>query len=225
MKKLDTRRILFLSDMHIPFHHSDSLKFIDKLVKKYKPTLVISGGDLVDGAAIKYHEINPELPSAGDELIQVRSYLKQLYKRFPSLIIIRGNHDILSERKAITAGIPSQYMKALPDVWQTPKWQMYDNLTLTLPNGEKVFVTHGMMRNGLSLTKMYGVSTVQFHYHLVSGINYIATPEHLLWSMQCGCLVDNRSLAMAYMKNIAGKPVISTGLIINSKPIIETMDL
>ena len=37
----DNSRILFISDLHIPFHHKDSFDFLRHLKQKYKPTRVI----------------------------------------------------------------------------------------------------------------------------------------------------------------------------------------
>jgi len=44
-KKLDTRRILTISDQHQPYSHPDMFKFLAAIKKKYKPTLVVNGGD------------------------------------------------------------------------------------------------------------------------------------------------------------------------------------
>ncbi len=40
MKKLDTSRILNISDQHMPYEHPDMFKFLAAVKKKYKPTLV-----------------------------------------------------------------------------------------------------------------------------------------------------------------------------------------
>lgn len=44
----DNSRILFISDMHIPYHHVDTIAFLKHLKAKYKPTRVICLGDEVD---------------------------------------------------------------------------------------------------------------------------------------------------------------------------------
>ena len=67
-KKLDTRRILNISDQHMPYEHPDMFAFLAAIKRKYKPTLVVNGGDEVDAHALSFHDSDSDLPSAGDEL-------------------------------------------------------------------------------------------------------------------------------------------------------------
>ena len=63
------KSILVISDLHIPYHHRDSFEFLKALKKKYKPDLVVNIGDEIDCHALSFHDSNPDLPSAGDELV------------------------------------------------------------------------------------------------------------------------------------------------------------
>jgi len=45
-----------------------------------------------------------------------------------------------------------------------------------------------------------GASFVQGHHHEQMDIHYWGNPNALLFGMTVGCLVDNKSLAMAYNK-------------------------
>ena len=69
------------------------------------------------------------------------------------------------------------------------------------------------------------MSCVQGHYHTVSSIKYVANDFHLNWGMSVGCLVDKKSLAMAYMKVNLAKPVLSCGVITEGIPYIVPMVL
>ena len=40
--------VLVISDLHIPYHHKDSFKFLQKIKKQFKPDTVINIGDLLD---------------------------------------------------------------------------------------------------------------------------------------------------------------------------------
>ena len=65
VQKEDNSRVLLISDMHIPYHHPDTLEFLQYLKDKYKPTRVICLGDELDKHALSYHDHDPDLPSAG----------------------------------------------------------------------------------------------------------------------------------------------------------------
>lgn len=226
MKKLDTRRILCVSDQHAPYHHRDTIAFLSAIDKKYKPTLIINGGDEVDKHAMNFHEHDPDLPSAGDELLQAIKMLKQLEKLFPDMILLDSNHGSMAARKLKYNGIPMKYLATPQQIYGvSSKWKWVNDLTLTLPNGQPVYLCHGMTKSGLKLATQRGTCVVQFHYHTEFKIEYAGNPEALLWSLQSGCLIDRKSLAFAYDKLNLNRPVIGTSMIIDSKPVLIPMTL
>jgi len=38
------KRILVISDLHIPYHHKDSIEFLKEIKKQYKPDFVVNIG-------------------------------------------------------------------------------------------------------------------------------------------------------------------------------------
>ena len=102
----DNSRILFISDLHIPFHHEDSFDFLRHLKQKYKPTRVICLGDELDKNSLSYHEKNPDLYSPGHELQVSIPFIHELEEIFPKMDILESNHGSLVWRKAKTFGIP-----------------------------------------------------------------------------------------------------------------------
>lgn len=220
-KKLDTRRILCISDQHAPYQHPDMLKFLSAIKKKYKPTLVVNGGDEVDAHMMSFHDSDHDLPSAGDELQQAAKILKQLEKLFPSMILLDSNHGSLALRKMKHNGIPIKYLATPQQIYGvSDKWQWVNDLTLELPDGSPVYFCHGMTKQGIKLAAQRGTNVVQFHYHTEFRIDYIGNPNALLWSLQSGCLIDRKSLAFAYDKLNLNRPIIGTSMIINSKPVL-----
>ena len=77
---------MVIGDMHIPYHHKSSMAFLRALKKKYKGfDLVVNIGDELDQHAISMHDSDPDLPSAGDELVLAKKHVKELEKIFPDM--------------------------------------------------------------------------------------------------------------------------------------------
>ena len=66
---------------------------------------------------------------------------------------------------------------------------------------------------------------IQGHHHGTFDIQYWANTKDIYWGMTAGCLVDNKSLAMAYGKNNLSKPILGCGLVIEGFPILIPMVL
>lgn len=219
------KRILFLSDMHIPYHHPDSIKFLKALKVKYKPHLVVSVGDLGDFHNISFHKSDPRLPNANDELIALQRYSRELEKLFPKMIITQGNHDALPARRLFAEGLPDSLLKPYNDIYGVGKgWQFVDDLTL-IDKEEVIYVAHGIVKDGRKLAAQRGVHVVQGHYHTDCRIDYVSNPRNLLWSMQVGCLIDRQALAFAYDKINLNRPIIATGVVVSGQPKLEPMIL
>jgi predicted phosphodiesterase len=212
-------RILCISDMHMPYQHPETQAFLLGLKRKYDPTMVISVGDEVDYHAMSFHDSDPDLPSAGDELENAITELFPLYQIFPEVHLVDSNHGSMVYRKGKHNGIARKFLKDYRDILEAPKgWQWHDNLLVDLPRGQKLYVTHGVMKDGLKLAEKMGCCTVQGHYHTEFNIKYSSSPAQLIWSMQVGCSVDDRSMAFHYNKTTATRPIIGHGIIINGLP-------
>lgn len=230
VRKVDTEednsRILFISDMHIPYHHKDLIPFLKHLKAKYNPTRVICLGDELDQHSLSFHDSDPDLPNAGDEIRRALPVIKEVFELFPVMDIIESNHGSLVWRKAKTNGIPKHYIKTYNDVLGVDDgWKWSFDLTLTLPNGQKCYVHHGKSSDVVKLGQQMGMHAVQGHYHNTFKVDYWGNPTGLYFGMQCGCLVDDSSLAFSYNNVNIQRPVIGTGLIIDGVPILEAMIL
>tara|TARA_Y100000296_G_scaffold86556_1_gene126705 strand:- start:140 stop:1084 length:945 start_codon:yes stop_codon:yes gene_type:complete len=222
----DNSRILLISDMHIPYHHPDTLPFLQYLKDKYQPTRVICLGDELDKHALSYHDSDPDLKSAGDELRAALPTISELEKMFPTMDIIDSNHGSLVWRKAKTHGIPRHYIKSYNQVLEVGDgWKWHNDMTIDLPNGNKCYLHHGKSNNVTRVSQTMGMCTVQGHFHEIFKTEYWGNPNGLYWALQCGCLIDDESYAFSYNNVNLKRPVIGTGLIINSMPILEPMVL
>lgn len=221
LKEHENQRILLISDMHVPYNHKDMLPFLAYLKAKYKPTRIICLGDELDKHALSYHDSDPDLASAGDELVKALPIIAELYKLFPSMDILASNHGSLVWRKAKTHGIPRHYIKSYNEVLGVGSgWKWHDDLVIKLPNGNSCYLHHGKSTRGLTLSQQMGMCSVQGHFHFSFNVEYFGTPLSLNWAMQCGCLIDSKSYAFSYANVNIKRPVIGTGLIIDSQPVL-----
>ena len=215
MLKLDARgkRVLFISDTHIPYSVGGYLHFLQDIKDKWKPDLVIHGGDEVDYHAISFHKSHAELYSAGHELDKAIGELQEgLHKLFPKMYLMESNHGSLVYRRLKFEGVPIRVLKPLHELYETPLWEWHEKILLETDTG-KVLVSHGRSAIAGAWAKMAGYSTVEFHFHTKFHITYFQAEDRRRYSMHCGCLADRDSLAMAYAKPNMAEFINGTGAI------------
>jgi len=219
------KRILVISDLHIPYHHKDSFAFLREIKKLYKPDFVVNIGDLLDFHAISMHDHNPDLYSAGDELKQSRIYIKELETIFPEVTEVDSNHSSLVFRRALKYGMSKEFLKGYGDFLGTKKWKWVDDLTLTMSNKQRCFFTHGRSADVLKVSQTMGMSAVQGHYHTKFVISYWANPDNLFFGMNVGCLINQKSMAFSYAKNFKTRFILGCGMIVEGIPRLMPMVL
>jgi predicted phosphodiesterase len=219
------KKILVISDMHIPYHHKDSFAFLKEIKKEYKPDFIVNIGDLLDFHAISMHSHNPDLPSAGDELKLAKQYIKELEVMFPDMIEVESNHSSMVYRRALKYGMSKEFLKSYGDFLGTKKWQWVDDLTLEMSNKQKCFFTHGRSTDILKVSQTMGMSAVQGHYHTKFLIQWWANPDNLYFAMNVGCLINQKSMAFGYAKNFKTRFIVGCGIIIDGVPRLLPMIL
>lgn len=223
---VDNSRILFISDMHIPYHHQNTIPFLKMLKERYSPTRIICLGDECDKHALSFWSKDPDLMSAGDELRAALPVIAELHDMFPVMDILDSNHGSLVWRKAKEHGIPRHYIKSYNDVLEVGEgWKWYDDMVLDLSDGQQVYVHHGKSSDAIKTSQAMGMSHVCGHYHNSFGVKYWANPQGLFWAMNSGCMINDSSLAFAYNNVNLHRPIIGTSLLIDGVPILEAMPL
>lgn len=97
------RKVLVISDLHVPYHSEDALKLALKEGKRQKCDTVLINGDFMDFYETSRFQIDPReanLPEAIEAGKNVFKYIKSI---FPKALIIykSGNHDRRLEDKLI----------------------------------------------------------------------------------------------------------------------------
>ena len=215
------KSVLIIADTHIPYHVPELMDFLKLLKKKYKPDRIIHIGDEVDKHAMSFHDSDPDLPSAGDELKLSIPVIKELEKMFPKMDLLDSNHGSLVFRRAYKHGIPKAYIKKYNDFLQVGKgWKWHDDLIIDTPLG-KVYFCHGKTPDILKLAQSMGMSCVSGHYHSLMGVRWYGNSLGLYFVLQVGCMIDSKSLAFRYNKVQKARPIIGCSVIYNGLPIIE----
>ena len=215
-------RVLVIGDLHAPAVHPKYYTFLKSIERKYKTDKTVFIGDVVDHAAISFHDKNPEMPSAIDEFKSAKKIVNKFYKGFTDAWVTIGNHDERVARLASKQGIPPMYLKDYNDIYNTPKWKWVNKTEI-----DNVMYTHGTGWGAKTPALNAAISCLQSvvcgHHHSISGINWMQGPTTTLFGMSVGCGVDRDHPAMLYGKSYLKKPVLSCGVVINGHPYLETM--
>lgn len=219
---MDNSCILVISDTQFPYAHQDVIDFYKELKSQFKPTRIIHIGDELDHQSLNFHQVNPDLPNSKLELSMARKKIKELSKLFPSMDLLQSNHGALPYRRAIAAGMSSEFLKDYKDVILAPEtWKWHPFLDVLLPNGIKCRFVHGMESNALSASKNLGISVVQGHHHSKFELMYwINSENQLSFGCTVGCMIDDKSDAFKYNKTSSKRPIYGCLIIKNGIPIL-----
>ena len=221
-------RILCISDLHFPYCHKDTTKFIAALMKKYKPDKVVLLGDELDHHSLSFHASDPDLDAAGPELQKALGYMETLYKIVgSSATILESNHGSMVYRKAKFHGVPRHLLKSYKEALNAPSgWEWVPELKLRMSNGQDVKFVHGFRKNVLAESERAGCSFVQGHHHSQADIRYHSSEYGIYhFGMTVGCSIDDQSLAYNYNKLFSARPILSHAFIENGTPKLLPMTL
>lgn len=209
-------RILCIPDPHFPYQHKNFFVDIARLVRYFKPNVVVVMGDMVDFHGISRHDPDPDADSAKTELEKAQDCVKKLVGilgKTPVKYCI-GNHDNRIEKRAAQNHIPKAFLKTFRELFNLPlNWQIAD-----VHHIDGIAFTHGQSNLRGKTALAYGSNVVQGHFHSMLEISYHQTPTKLLWSVFAGSGADPKSLALAYAQNSLNKDVYGFTLIENNTP-------
>lgn len=222
---MSVKRLLIVSDLHLPFQKPEAFDFLEKVKKEVKPDCVISIGDIVDFASVQVtRPSDPNLESPYFEVERTKKEIRKLEKLFPKMQICFGNHDLRLMRRAELVGIPRSLLKDLNCILEVKaRWTWHDKIVVKLPNQQPLYLTHNFKRNALASSKELGCSFIQGHYHTSLSCEYWSSPTSLNFAMNVGCLINPKSEAFRYQKNFIKRPILGCGAVIDSSPHLYSM--
>lgn len=213
-------RVLVIGDTHCPAMLKGYVAFLKSVQESWATDKTVHIGDVVDFAAISFHEKNPSLPGVRDEMKVARVQVRKLHRAFPDAIVMTGNHDDLPRRQAAAAGIPEDIIRDPASIWDTPGWDWKDRFATVEIDG--VNYAHGDRGKGgqhaaLKNAKEAFAPWVQGHYHSQAGVTWFANGNALVFGMAVGCGIDRDAAAMHYGIKFSAKPIIGCGVVIDGE--------
>ena len=159
------------------------------------------------------------LRNASLEYAKARKQVASLTKAFPKADWLIGNHDALTERQAVTAGLPPELLKDYADTWNAG-WSIHPRFAKLIIDG--VIYSHGDSgRAGQDAAyqpaKDNFHSTVIGHFHNQAGVRWWANPEFRVFGLSVGCGIDASRLQFDYGRRFAHKPILGCGVVIGGK--------
>lgn len=90
-----SNNILWLSDIHVPYHNAEAITAALTYGKKNKINTIVLGGDLLDFSKLSRFEPDPEHRDIVEEFNTAIALLKSFRKAFPdaAFYFMEGNHD------------------------------------------------------------------------------------------------------------------------------------
>jgi predicted phosphodiesterase len=211
--------VLVIGDTHCPGMRQGYVSFLQRIADRYGADRFVHIGDLVDWASINYHEKSPSLSNPTSEYQRALKQVASLARAFPKADWLVGNHDALTERQCITAGLPTAILREYADMWQVP-WRVHPRWAKLAIDG--VAYSHGDSGRGgqdaaFSQAKDNFKSTVIGHHHSQAGTKWWANPEFRVFGMSVGCGIDASKMQFEYGRKIARKPLLGCGIVVGGK--------
>lgn len=221
--------VLAISDLQCPFEHQDALAFCLHAKKTFFPDIephIVNMGDEADQHTLSGKFIaDPNGKSAGDELEEAKLRLRDWFRAFPNCKVCISNHTYRVYKKAFNAGIPSQFLYSIGDVYGAPPgWTWHDRILV-----HDVLFEHGENVSGPTAAINAAVQnqrcTVIGHQHANGGVIHRHSYDRTLWGLNTGCLIDVDKYAFEYGKTLRNKPTLGCGIVRNGNPYFVPMIL
>ncbi len=215
------RNVLVVGDLHLPFSKAGYLEFCVEQYKKHNCTDVVFIGDIIDNHYSSFHEADPDGHGAGDELDKAYVELAKWKKAFPVAKVCLGNHDLIPNRKAFSAGLSNRWIRSISDVFKLDGWEFAEEFEI-----DNVVYTHGTGSKAFKKATDDMCSYVCGHWHTELSVTYKVGRRFKIFGVQAGCGVDVKSYAMAYGKYFK-KPAIGCALIKENGKValVESMEM
>ena len=207
LKKRKTHtRIVFISDIHIPYQDKKALAMAMAIIKDYELTehdSVIIGGDLVDYYPIS--SFHPDLTQSNIdiELFEAVEWLNKLRKLAPKsdIFFFEGNHEQRMQKKIMSATSSlAPFLKNRLSIRELLEFKKFGIRFVKTPFtlNKKLFFLHGHEKKGFITPKhianvnlmYYNRNVIVGHHHRFDMSITTQLDGSLLGGWANGCLAD-----------------------------------
>jgi len=218
-KKIKYSSVLFLPDIHAPYHNMDAILWAASLVSKYDVELVVNLGDITDQRAWSRFQQDPDFDNPTVEFIKLQKAMHWLHGLFPNMVIKQGNHDNRILKKAFEVGLPVGIVNSLEALFPFDGWQWYMENDLII--NCNILVIHGDECGGNVIQKAqrFGMSVIQGHTHQAS-LSYVSIFDKTIFGLEGGCLVDTKSSAFRYASKNPKGCWVGVTLLLDGVPVL-----
>lgn len=204
------RRVLMLSDIHIPFHDVNAVTAAIDFGRQEKVTDVWLNGDILDFYSLSSFEKDPRERRFSDELEMAKTFVDAICEAFPNANIWAkmGNHEnrfdrYLSARAPELLGVPSFSLeRVLVDTGMNvnfvPDWRVTKFGKLFVLHGHEIGRGGGGQNPARWLHLRTQNSSVCGHFHRTSEFTTKDINGKIATSWSLGCLCD---LSPDYMQH------------------------
>lgn len=199
MKRPDYKKVVFVSDIHAPFHDEKAVSACISFVKYWKPTELVFMGDVVDFYAISRFNKDPnralklqeELDSAHEILKRFCEVAPQAKKTF-----LKGNHEARLQKYLWSTAPELANLRSN----SVPEQLKLNELGIEYIENGKITKNGCVIKHGNIVRKFAGYSAKgEFENCGISGVSahthrlgqYYHTHEGGMFTwIECGCLCD-----------------------------------
>lgn len=219
-------RVLYMGDLHTPYHHKDAPKFLQAVKDKYNPTRVISTGDELDNHNMSNWVTELEADNARTELAKGRKAIRKIASIFPVVECVESNHTSRIYRMGKQARILRELLpsyKELLDIREY-NWSWEHDVTLTVA-GRTIRAVHHAGANSFLNAQRSGISIIAGHMHTKQFIQFYKVNGNKNFAAQTGCLLDQSTVAFKYTADHIAEALLGCIMLLNGSPRIIEMNL
>lgn len=160
------------------------------------------------------HVPEPDSLDIETEIKRATIFVSELYKVFPKMQIVYGNHDLRIYKVGKLVGIPAAAIRSPGELFNCPKTWLWDKECRI----DDVIYFHGDGYSGpqgalnAAITRRSSVSIG--HIHSFGGVLYQNNGYNRVFGLNTGCLIDQASPAFRYAETSKNKATIGCGVII-----------
>lgn len=228
-RRYKNNRILAFGDTHSPYHHPDTINFLQAVIGKYEPDRFVHMGDLTDSYCFNRYSMDVgNMESYTEEFKGVRKFVKQLGNLIPDMLLCSSNHDDRLWNRAKVGGIPKEFIVPFLKVVGGDQfnWKLSHEHILRVESDRNYwYFCHTRAGTTINMASSQGMSAVTGHNHNMFNIIRANTLSGVRYGVDTPSLLDNNRHAFAYNNMNIKRPNLGCVMIINGVPKMIPMDL